>query len=40
MTGLLYRLGHACARWRFVVLGLWLVLVVALVVAAGGAGSR
>ncbi len=23
MTGLLYRLGRACARWRFVVLGLW-----------------
>jgi putative drug exporter of the RND superfamily len=39
MTGLLYRLGHACARWRFVVLGLWLVLIVGLVVAAGRAGS-
>ena len=39
MTGLLYRLGHACARWRFVVLGLWLVLVVALVIAANQAGS-
>jgi putative drug exporter of the RND superfamily len=39
MTGLLYRLGRACARWRFVVLGLWVVLVVALVIAAGQAGS-
>jgi putative drug exporter of the RND superfamily len=39
MTGLLYRLGRACARWRFVVLGLWVVLVVALIVAAGQAGS-
>ena len=39
MTGLLYRLGHACARWRFVVLGVWLVMVVALAVAAKGAGS-
>jgi putative drug exporter of the RND superfamily len=40
MTGLLYKLGHACARWRFAVLGLWLVLVVALVVVAGQAGSQ
>ena len=40
MTGLLYKLGHACARWHFVVLGLWLVLVVALVVVAGQAGSN
>ncbi len=39
MTRLLYRLGHACARWHFVVLGLWAVLVVALVVVAGQAGS-
>jgi putative drug exporter of the RND superfamily len=39
MTGLLYKLGRACARWRFVVLGLWVVLVVALVLAAGQAGS-
>ena len=39
MTRLLYRLGHACARWHFVVLGLWVVLVVALVVVAGQAGS-
>ena len=40
MTGLLYRLGHACARWRFVVLGVWLVMVVALAVAAQGARLR
>ena len=39
MTGLLYRLGRACARWRFVVLGLWAVLLVALVIAANQAGS-
>jgi putative drug exporter of the RND superfamily len=39
MTRMLYGLGHACARWRFVVLGLWLVLVVGLVIAARGAGS-
>ena len=40
MTGLLYKLGHACARWRFVVLGLWVVLVIALVIVAGQAGSQ
>src|SRR5215211_6410195 len=40
MTGLLYGLGRACARWRFVVLGLWLVLVVGLVIASGQAGSQ
>src|SRR5688572_29932444 len=40
MTGLLYGLGRACARWRFVVLGLWLVLVVGLVIAAQAAGSQ
>jgi putative drug exporter of the RND superfamily len=40
MTGLLYRLGRACARWRFVVLGLWVVLVVVLVIAAREAGSE
>jgi putative drug exporter of the RND superfamily len=40
MTRMLYGLGHACARWRFVVLGLWVVLIVALVVAAGRAGSE
>jgi RND superfamily putative drug exporter len=40
MTRMLYGLGHACARWRFVVLGLWVVLIVGLVVAAGRAGSE
>jgi putative drug exporter of the RND superfamily len=40
MTGLLYGLGRACARWRFVVLGLWVVLVLALVVVAREAGSQ
>ena len=40
MTRMLYGLGHACARWRFVVLGLWLVLIVGLVVAAEAAGSE
>src|ERR671923_1041179 len=39
MTRLLYGLGHACARWRFVVLGLWLVLIVGLVIGASSAGS-
>ena len=39
MTRMLYGLGRACARWRFVVLGLWLVLVVGLVIGAKGAGS-
>src|SRR5919108_415478 len=39
MTRMLYGLGRACARWRFVVLGLWVVLIVALVIAAGQAGS-
>jgi RND superfamily putative drug exporter len=39
MTRLLYGLGHACARGRFVVLGLWVVLIVGLVIAAGRAGS-
>jgi RND superfamily putative drug exporter len=40
MTGLLYKLGHACARWRFVVLGLWVVLIAGLVIAANQAGSN
>ena len=40
MTGLLYKLGHVCTRWRFVVIGLWIVLVVGLVIAASQAGSR
>jgi putative drug exporter of the RND superfamily len=40
MTGLLYKLGHFCARWRFVVLPIWIVLIVGLVVAAEGTGSE
>jgi putative drug exporter of the RND superfamily len=40
MTGLLYGLGRACARFRFVVLGFWVVLVVGLAVAASQAGSQ
>jgi putative drug exporter of the RND superfamily len=40
MTRMLYGLGRACARWRFVVLGLWVVLIAALVIAAGQAGSQ
>jgi len=39
MTGLLYGLGRACARWRFVVLALWLVMILALVIGAREAGS-
>jgi putative drug exporter of the RND superfamily len=39
MTGLLYGLGRACARWRFVVLGLWVVVVLGLAIAANQAGS-
>src|SRR5512132_412410 len=39
MTRLLYGLGRVCARWRFLVLGAWIVLVVGVVVAAGQAGS-
>ena len=39
MTRMLYGLGHACARWRFVVLGLWLVVLVGLVIGAKSAGS-
>ena len=40
MTRVLYGLGHLCARWRFLVLGVWVVLIVAVVVAAGEAGSE
>jgi RND superfamily putative drug exporter len=40
MTGLLYKLGHACSRWRFVVLGLWVVMLLALVIVARDAGSQ
>jgi RND superfamily putative drug exporter len=40
MTSLLYKLGHLCARWRFVVLPIWIVLIVGVVVAAEGMGSE
>ena len=40
MTGLLYKIGHLCARWRFVVLPIWLALIVGVVVAAEGIGSE
>jgi len=40
MTRLLYGLGRFCARWRYVVLGAWVLLVVGVVVAAGQAGSQ
>jgi putative drug exporter of the RND superfamily len=40
MTGLLYGLGRACARYRFVVLPLWLVAVVALASVARGVGQQ
>ena len=40
MTGLLYKLGHLCARRRFVVLPIWLVLIVGVVAAAEGMGSE
>ena len=39
MTGGLYRLGGFCARRRWIVLGVWLVVFVALAVAARTAGS-
>jgi putative drug exporter of the RND superfamily len=40
MTRLLHGLGHLCARWRFPVMGGWAVLVAALVIFAGQAGSE
>ncbi len=40
MTGLLYGLGRFCVRRRFVVLGLWFVLAVALVVVAQSMGDN
>jgi putative drug exporter of the RND superfamily len=40
MTGLLYKLGHFSARWRFVVLAIWAVLIVGVAVAASSAGSE
>jgi putative drug exporter of the RND superfamily len=40
MTNLLYKLGHICSRWRFVVLPIWVALIVGLVAAAEGIGSE
>jgi putative drug exporter of the RND superfamily len=40
MTGLLYGLGRLCVRYRFIILPLWLVAVVALAVAARGVGEQ
>src|SRR5512132_2268218 len=40
MTGFLYGLGRLCARWRFVVIPIWVVLIVGVVVAAEGSGSE
>jgi len=39
MTGVLYRLAHFSVRRRFVVLGLWLVAVIALVAISHGLGE-
>jgi RND superfamily putative drug exporter len=40
MTRLLYGLGRLCARWRFVVIPIWVVLIAGVVVAAEGIGSE
>ena len=40
VTNLLYKLGHLCARWRFVVLPIWAALIVGVVVAAEAGGSE
>jgi len=40
MTGALYGLAHLCIRRRFIVLGVWLVLTVALVVISRGMGDE
>ena len=40
MAAVLYRLGRACARHHWVVIGLWLVLAVGVVAAAQSAGSQ
>lgn len=40
MTGVLYKLGHGCARFRFVVLAIWIVAAVALVAAAASVGNN
>jgi putative drug exporter of the RND superfamily len=40
VTGVLYRIGHLSARHRFVVLGVWLVVVVALVAVSHQMGDN
>ncbi len=40
MTGVLYRLAQFCVRRRFVVVGVWIVLTVALVVISQGLGDN
>ena len=40
MTSVLYRLGQLCVRRRWIVLALWLVVVVALAVAARTVGPN
>ena len=40
MAAVLYRLGRACARHHWIVIGLWLVLAVGVAGAAGSAGSK
>ena len=40
MTGVLYRLGKACARRRFVVLGIWLVIAIGLVAVSHQMGDN
>ena len=40
MTGVLYRLGKLCARRRFVVLGVWLVVAIGLVAVSHQMGDK
>jgi uncharacterized membrane protein YdfJ with MMPL/SSD domain len=40
MTGPLYRLGRVCSHHHWPVIGVWLVLAIALVVAANAAGEQ
>jgi putative drug exporter of the RND superfamily len=40
MTGVLYRLAQVCVRQRFVVIGVWVVVVVGVVVASAQVGNK
>ncbi len=40
MTGVLYAIARFCAKWRFAVLAVWLVVAIALAVVAGRAGDK